>query len=218
MPRKHINKKKRISPNVVAVIGALIITLGGFFLFYNYIESKKIMAYDYMVNVFYKENEKITEYEEEIEGEQSEEETEQKQQEEVTNDYIGYLHIPKINFSKGFLDVKAPDNDVEKNILVVDGSSYPDVDKGNLIIAGHSGTGWKAFFNDLYKLDVGDEAYIEYKNKKYTYKFTKIYKQEKVGTIAIYRNYKKTTLTLVTCTNNDSNSQTIYIAELQSVE
>ena len=36
--------------------------------------------------------------------------------------------------------------------------------------------------------------------------------------IAIYRNYKKTTLTLVTCTNNDSNSQTIYIAELQSVE
>ena len=217
MPRKHINKKKRISPNVVAVIGALIITLGGFFLFYNYIESKKIMAYDYMVNVFYKENEKITEYEEEIEGEQSEEETEQKQ-EEVTNDYIGYLHIPKINFSKGFLDIKAPDNDVEKNILVVDGSSYPDVDKGNLIIAGHSGTGWKAFFNDLYKLDVGDEAYIEYKNKKYTYKIVNIYKQPKIGKLAIYRNYDKTSLTLITCTNNDSNTQTIYIAELQSVE
>ena len=116
------------------------------------------------------------------------------------------------------MDIKAPDNDVEKNILVVDGSSYPDVDKGNLIIAGHSGTGWKAFFNDLYKLEVGDVANVEYKNKKYTYKITKIYKQKKSGTIAIYRNYKKTTLTLVTCTNNDPNSQTIYIAELQGVE
>ena len=44
-----------------------------------------------------------------------------------------------------------------------------------------------------------------------------IYKHPKTGTIAIYRNYDKTTLTLVTCTNNDSTTQTIYIAELQEV-
>ena len=44
-----------------------------------------------------------------------------------------------------------------------------------------------------------------------------LYKQDKVGTIAIYRNYDKTTLTLVTCTNYESTTQTIYIAELQEI-
>ena len=102
--------------------------------------------------------------------------------------------------------------------MVVNGSTYPDVQKGNLILAAHSGTGWKAFFNDLYKLNINDELYVEYKNKKYTYKITNIYKQDKVGTIAIYRNYEKTTLTLITCTNFDSKTQTIYISELVNVE
>ena len=61
-----------------------------------------------------------------------------------------------------------------------------------------------------------DEAYVYYKNIKYTYKIVKIYKQPKNGTIAIYRDYNKTTLTLVTCTKNDKKTQTVYIAELQS--
>ena len=136
---------------------------------------------------------------------------------EVTNEYIGYLNIPKINLTKGFLSKNAPDNNVDKNLYTVPGSSYPDVESGNLILAGHSGTGWNAFFNDLYKLKKGDYAYITYKNKKYAYKIVNIYKQDKVGTIAIYRNYDKTTLTLVTCTNYESTTQTIYIAELQEI-
>ena len=102
--------------------------------------------------------------------------------------------------------------------MIIEGSTYPNVKKGNFIIAGHSGTGWKAFFNELYRLNIGDEAYVTYKGKKYTYKFTNIYKQPKTGKIAIYRNYDKTTLTLVTCTNNDETTQTVYIAELEKVE
>ena len=122
------------------------------------------------------------------------------------------------NLTKGFLDNRSSENDVEKNILVVEGSNYPDVDKGNFILAGHSGTGWKAFFNDLYKLSAGDTAKITYKDKTYTYQITNIYKQPKTGKLAIYRNYDKTTLTLITCTNNDSTTQTIYIAELINKE
>ena len=76
---------------------------------------------------------------------------------------------------------------------------------------------WKAFFNELYRLNIGDEAYVTYKGKKYTYKITNIYKQPKTGKIAIYRNYDKTTLTLITCTNNDDTTQTVYIAELDNV-
>ena len=210
---KKLNKRnERISPEMIAVIATISILIGGFFLSYNYIQSKKVVAFDYIANVFYNENQEIIVQD----GEHQEEEEEELG--EVTNDYIGYLSIPKINLKKGFLDKRSTENDVEKNILVVEGSNYPDKDKGNLMLAGHSGTGWKAFFNDLYKLNKGDIAVVTYKGKTYTYKIVNIYTQPKVGKIAIYRNYDKTTLTLITCTNNDSTTQTIYIAELQSVE
>ena len=214
MVKKHNNKKqeKRISPEMIAIIGSITILIGGFFLSYNYIQSKKVMAFDYISNIFYEQNQEIIV----SDGEQEVEEEEDLG--EVTNNYIGYLTIPKINLKKGFLDKRSKDNDVEKNILVVEGSSYPTKDKGNLILAGHSGTGWKAFFNDLYKLNKGDKAIVTYKGKTYTYKITNIYTQPKVGKIAIYRNYDKTTLTLITCTNHDSTTQTIYIAELESIE
>ena len=212
MPRdKKKSKKSRISPSVTTTICAIVILIGGFFLSYSYVQSKKVMAYDYMSNIFYTssnqniiEDDGIAEKEETVET-------------EVTNEYIGYLNIPKINLTKGFLSKNAPDNNVDKNLYTVPGSSYPDVESGNLILAGHSGTGWNAFFNDLYKLKKGDYAYITSKNKKYAYKIVNIYKQDKVGTIAIYRNYDKTTLTLVTCTNYESTTQTIYIAELQEI-
>lgn len=208
------NKNKRISPSETAFIGAIITLIGGFFISYNYIESQKIMAYDYMANAFYDGNQVTV-------AENENNQTEEKKEGlsgEITNDYIGYLNIPKINLTKGFLDNRSSENDVEKNILVVEGSNYPDVDKGNFILAGHSGTGWKAFFNDLYKLSAGDTAKITYKDKTYTYQITNIYKQPKTGKLAIYRNYDKTTLTLITCTNNDSTTQTIYIAELINKE
>ena len=208
-------EKKRISPYVTAFIGATITLIGGFFLSYNYVQAKKIIAYDYMANAFYNGEEVINITEEEKTKKPVEE---TKLPEEVTDEYIGYLIIPKINLTKGFLDVRSTENDVEKNILVVEGSNYPDTDRGNLILAGHSGTGWKAFFNELYQLQVNDTAYVTYKGKKYVYRITNIYKQPKTGKLAIYRNYDKNTLTLITCTNNDSLTQTIYIAELVSFE
>ena len=210
-------KEKRISPSVVAIIGAVLTLTGGFFVSYNYIQSKRVYAYDYMANIFYKSNEDkeiASQITEETEGQSEQPE----ESDTYTDDYIGYLTIPKINLNKGFVDKRSSENDVEKNIMVIEGSTYPDVERGNFILAGHSGTGWKAFFNELYRLNVGDEAYVTYKGKKYTYKITNIYKQSKTGKIAIYRNYNKTTLTLVTCTNNDEATQTVYIAELENVE
>ena len=220
MQRKLEYNKKRISPSVVAIIGAILTLTGGFFISYNYIQSKKVIAYDYMANIFYEgnkeENKNISA--QISESTEEKEQVEEQESDTYTDDYIGYLIIPKINLQKGFVDKRSTENDVEKNIMVVEGSNYPNVEKGNFIIAGHSGTGWKAFFNDLYQLTTGDIAYVTYKGKKYTYKITNIYKQPKTGKIAIYRNYDKTTLTLVTCTNNDDTTQTVYIAELQSVE
>ena len=146
MVRKQDNKKqKRISSSTIAVIGSVILLTGGFFLSYNYMQSKKVKAFDYMANVFYQSEEvEILEHDGELQQEQKEEELG-----EVTNDYIGYLTIPNLNLTKGFLDMRSEYNNIEQNITVIKGSSYPDKEKGNMIIAAHSGTGWKAFFNDL---------------------------------------------------------------------
>lgn len=217
--RKQEYNKKRISPSVVAIVGAILTLTGGFFISYNYIQSKKVIAYDYMANVFYEKNKDQKDIASQItESTEGQEQIEEEESDTYTDEYIGYLIIPKINLQKGFVDKRSSENDVEKNIMVVEGSNYPDVKRGNFIIAGHSGTGWKAFFNELYQLTTGDKVYVTYKGKKYTYTITNIYKQPKTGTIAIYRNYDKTTLTLVTCTNNDDTTQTIYIAELEKVE
>lgn len=214
--KQNNKKKKRISPSVVACIGTIIIIIGGFFLSYNYIMTKKVMVYEYMNNVFYaKGNENDVSVEEENinNSDQGIDESEMD-----PNQYIGYLEIPKLNFKKEFYPKNSELNDVDKNLLLVKESSYPNVSKGNLIIAGHSGTAWNSFFNDLYKLSVGDETKVIFNNKTYTYKIVNIYKAPKVGQIAVYRNKNRTTLTLVTCTNNDSTTQTIYISELEKVE
>lgn len=257
MEKRKINNKvnsKSASGNakrnsITAIFGSTIILFGVALISYNYIQSKKMIAYDYMANVFYTDNQ---ENKEEVKEQQDNngvniEETNKKQENDnqtgnaqndnqqnnsqqnnnqqsgnqnVNNNsfqYIGFLEIPKINLKKGFVDKSSKDNDVEKNLYVAPNSNYPDVEKGNFIIAAHSGTGWKAFFNNLYKLSKGDQAVVSYNNKKYTYSIVNIYKQNKTGKIAIYRNYDKTTLTLVTCTNDDDKTQTVYIAELVSV-
>lgn len=215
--KRQINNKnkKRISPSVVAFIGTTIILLGGFFLSYNYIMTKKVMVYDYMSNVFNSSGNSV-----EINQEENiiQENSNNTNATYDPNQYVGYLEIPKINFNKGFFPKESEYNDVDKNLLLVKEASYPNVEKGNLIIAGHSGTAWNSFFNDLYKLDTGDVAKVKFQGKTYTYKFVNIYKASKTGTISIYRNSQRTTLTLVTCTNNDKTTQTIYIGELQSVE
>ena len=216
---KKRNNEKKLTPTLVAAISALLIMIGGYFISFNYVQSKKVYAYDYVSTEFFAEkDEEGTPVVIKKEKEEEKPEYIQEYDDVITNEYIGYLIIPKINLTKGFVDRRSSENDVEKNIYIVDGSTYPDVEKGNFIIAAHSGPGWQAFFNDLYQLTTGDQIYVTYKGKKYTYQLTNIYKQEKTGKIAIYRNYEKSTLTLITCTNHDLTSQTVYISELINVE
>ena len=214
---KKLNKKKRISPNTVALIGAFVITLGGFFLLYNFISDKKLFAYDYMNEQIYNNNETEIYSVNTTEVTTDEEENKTQNYQDIES-YIGYLEISKIKFRRGFYNIDSKLNTVEANIEIIKGSEMPDVTNGNLIIAGHSGTGWKAFFKDLYKLEVGDEAIVTYAGINYKYKITNIYKEKNTGTVSIKRNYDKTTLTLITCTKDDSSTQTIYIAELYTVE
>ncbi len=132
--------------------------------------------------------------------------------------YVGILEIPKINFSKGFYRKESSLNNVKFNIKILDSSNYPNEEKGNTIIIGHSGNYSNSYFALLYQLEVGDTATINYENKKYHYKIVNIYDDTKDGTVTIYRDESKTCLTLITCTKDDETKQTIYILELENVE
>lgn len=209
---------------VISIISTLLIVAGIIILTNNYFNEKLSNAYSYMNNLLLiKEQEEIYDIPEEVDNldestSSLENETETKEYvDPYENYYIGSIEIPKINLNKGFTELGSPYNTVNKNVEVVKNSSYPDVKNGNFILAAHSGNSYLAYFRNLYQLNLGDYAYVNYKNHKYTYKIVNIYEQEKTGKIAIYRNLNKNTLTLVTCTKDSRTKQTIYILELESV-
>ena len=117
--------------------------------------------------------------------------------------YLGVLEIPRVHY------------DIKYNVMFLPGSDLPDVQNGNLILVAHSGTGYNSYFRTLYKLDIGDIASVTYNGNVYNYRIVNIYNVDKVGWVDVIRNESKTCLTLITCTKDDDNHQTIYVAELE---
>lgn len=132
--------------------------------------------------------------------------------------YIGFLEIDKIYLKQGLLPINNPYNNINYHVQILPVSNFPDVLNGNFVLAAHSGTSGISYFKNLYKLTNGDIAKVYYNGKIYKYSIVNIYNEEKDGSVNIYRDTSKTTLTLITCTKNDKLHQTIYIAELMGVE
>ena len=210
----------KLNSNKGITIGVILIAIGISFISYQYLLEKKENAYSSMnIELFEnftpivindnKQLSEITKEEEEVRITEASSST-------TNSDYTyykGVLEIPKINLKRGFVDMYSSDNTIDKNIAIIKPSEYPDNEKGNFILAAHSGTGYLAFFANLYKLEKGDIAYVYYNQKKYTYKITNIYLQPKVGKLEIKRRNNIRTLTLITCTKDDEKHQTVYILE-----
>ncbi len=128
--------------------------------------------------------------------------------------YYGVLEIPRIGLKRGFYNTDSRYNNVDYNVTMVKGSTMPDVASGNLILMAHSGDAYNSYFAYLYRLNVGDDAFVTYNKVKYHYRIVNIYTVPKKGVVSVIRNYSKTTLTMVTCTKDDNSTQTVYIAEL----
>lgn len=131
--------------------------------------------------------------------------------------YLAVLEIPKINLRRGFFNKTSNNNNVNKNIYLLKESQMPNIDKGNLILAAHSGNSRVAFFNELNKLTNKDEANIIYNGKKYVYELINCYEIDKTGKANIVRNSEKTTLTLITC-KRKTKKQFVFIFELKMIE
>ena len=127
--------------------------------------------------------------------------------------YLGVLEIPKIGLKRGFYGTDSRYNSIEYNVTLVKGSTMPDAPNGNLILIAHSGDAYISYFAYLWRLGIGDNAFITYNGVQYQYQIVNIYNVEKSGIVVIHRNVEKNSLTLITCTKDNDNSQTIYIAE-----
>lgn len=214
------NLKYQIAAGVILVISGTLVLLS------DYIKEKRDVVFSEMnlalSNIEAKEE--VITSDESTETEEPQEETEEIKEEEkeeqsyTYEEYTGIVDIPKISLYKGFYSKTSNLNNVKFNLYVLPESNYPDVQNGNLIIAGHSGNYNNSYFANLYKLEKEDTIIIHYDGKKYTYKITNIYIEEKTGTVRILRNKNKTTLTLITCTKDDDYHQTIYISELINIE
>jgi LPXTG-site transpeptidase (sortase) family protein len=128
--------------------------------------------------------------------------------------YLGVLEIPKISLKRGFYNIGSKYNNIQYNVTMVEGSTLPDVESGNLILMAHSGDAYISYFAYLYKLNIGDMVYVTYAGRKYEYQIVNIYEVEKNGAVVIKRNYDKTSLTMITCTKDNDYTQTVYISEL----
>ena len=228
-----VNKLVKYQNTILMTIGILLIILSFFLIMYDKIELLKANVFDEVELLKYRENNNennqfndidtsndnlsIEVSVDNIDSDDSNSEDKKQETKKITKEIIGYLEIKKINLKQGLVSKNSYYNNVNRNIQILNASDYPDKEKGNVILAAHSGQSYLSFFKNLYQLELNDEANIYYKGKIYTYHITDIYNVPKVGSVEIRRDYNKSCLTLITCTKNSKTEQTVYILELVSV-
>ena len=201
-----MEKSKRKNKSWFILIGSLLFLTGVGFIAYDYFSNKQIdNKEEQALEEFYNIEEDIIE-DTTIEPQKVEEVKEQ-------INYIAVLKIPKIGLERGLVDPNSYLNNVNYNLEFIKGSSMPDQENGNVIIAGHSGSARISYFRKLDQLVIGDKASLNYKGKVYNYKIVDIYDIDKTGTAEIIREKNKSTLTLITCRHN-TKKQIVVIAEL----
>ena len=217
----------KLNSKVIVTVGVLSTLIGLGLVTNNYFQAKVLKVYNKMdlQILALNDQEEIEEIEQIIsssDNDTSETENEIIQEEVISKPtvtkpkikYVASLSIPKLSLEHGLASMNSKYNSVRYGIEIINGSDYPDVSKGNMILASHSGTSYVSIFKNLYKLTVGDICNVVYKGKTYKYEIKNIYNVPKIGKVTIDRDYNKNTLTLITCTKNSKKLQTVYIAEL----
>lgn len=216
---KRKEKNNKGSKSQLIIVGSFLILLSisivSVNLFTDYINKQKEKD---LIKQYYETEEYIVDVpvvEEEIVQEEQQEEKKKEQKVEVN--YIAVIKIPKIGLEKGLASKDSYWNNVNRNIQILTESDMPDVDKGNVILAGHSGNSGVSYFRKLNKLQIDDKVSISYNGKEYIYKMVNSYEIEKNGYAHILRNAEKTTLTMITCKHN-TNKQLVVICELVEIK
>lgn len=211
---KRRKNKIKMTRSQLALIGSLLLILCGIFIIsYKYYTNYNVNLLEEEQVDSYIENMEIIEN---IEAEETPviEEQPKVEEKQIVYDYNAVLEIPSINLKRGLVSYDSKYNEVKYNIEIIEKSSMPDIQSGNLILAGHNGNSNISFFKNLYKLNKNDLIYIYYNGYKYVYKYSYYYEVEKTGTVAIVRDQNQTAITLITCKKNSDTKQLVFVGYL----
>ena len=207
-------KRKRIKKWSLFIIGSFLIAIG-----IGIIVVKTLLDYQYekqeskLIDLYI---ESTTNEYQNVQADNSE--TKTSNDLSISEKYLGVLEIPTINLKKGFFEKNSSLNTISKNVEILEESDMPNIKNGNLVLAAHSGTGRYAFFRNLYKLKINDNAYIYYQGLKYEYEIVKIEYQDKDGTITISKLEQESYLILTTCDQKDKTEHIVITAKLINTE
>ncbi|MBR3049006.1 MAG: sortase [Bacilli bacterium] len=206
-------KRKEYKKSHLLIFGSLLVFMGFFFLSFNHLAKLREQLFSDMLLSMYGYGNQESKVKAPIAKNVSDG-TVYNQKNIDFSKYLGVLSIPKIGLRRGFYNLDSKYNSIEYNVTVVKGSTMPDVAGGNLMLMAHSGDAYISYFAYLYRLNIGDNAFVTYNGRDYKYGLVNVYNVPKNGKVKINRNFDRTTLTLITCTKDDSTKQTVYIFEL----
>ena len=178
LKRKTKNNNQR--KGQLLIVGSFLIIIGigmlGGKIVNNYLDKKQEQD---LIKDFYEQQEEyivdVPVMEEELIEEEVVEQEEKKETTTPTINYIAVIKIPKIGLEKGLASKGSYWNNVNRNIEILSESDMPDVEKGNVILAGHSGNSGVSYFRKLNKLQNDDIVSIVYNGKEYKYKMVNSY-------------------------------------------
>lgn len=197
---------------LIKIIGLLLIALSSFFLIYKYFHTERLdQDSENKIEEFFVEEETNTNDNTSIPVEDN-----KSNNLALNYNYMAILEIPSINLKRGLVDPSSKYNNIKYNVKIIYGSSMPNVENGNFILASHNGASYISFFKNLDKLNFNDKIYIYYDGYKYEYSLNNVYEVNKNGKVEINRDYNKTTITLITCKKYSSDTQNVYIGYLSN--
>ncbi len=130
-----------------------------------------------------------------------------------SEDYLAIIEIPKIALRKGLYSKFSKNNNVNKNIEILEDSNYPDYEKGNFILIAHAGNSNISYFQNINQLELQNQINIYYNHEKYIYAVVDKYEVDKTGKVEIKKNPNATSLTLISCKHN-TDKQIVVICNL----
>lgn len=132
---------------------------------------------------------------------------------------LGYIKIPKINIELPIYEGTTIEN-LEKGVTHMENTSLPNGQNGtHCVLAGHTGILNAEIFDNIDKLDVGDEFYVDFLgvNNRYTVIKTSIILPDDTSELKIEKD--KCLITLVTCTPRSINTHRLLVtAQIDNIE
>ena len=132
--------------------------------------------------------------------------------------YLRKLLKNNINFEIPRLDIKVPVLEgTDMKSLQVSAGHFEDtgaLGKGHYCIAGHNSTIYAEIFNDLDKIEIGDEMYlvdIDEKRTRYLYVVTE-YKTVEPNETWVLNDFGDNRLTVISCTDDGKQRQVVVAA------